>query len=307
MGKVYDIGPGLEHEGTVESDVFDAGMFSQWGRLSFKGAADGGRIAIETRSGNLDRPQKNWSAWSGAITSEDGARMTSPAARFLQWKATLSVDSADKPAGSPKLESVEVAYLSRNVAPHVLEVEITPPNYKFPAPATAGNAGNAPPPLNLPPLGKRKPAPSAPAPESNSTPSLQYAKGAIGARWTAADDNGDTLIYTVEIRGVNETTWKLLKDKVKEKYMSWDSTSFPDGEYKLRVTASDLPSNTKEDALTGQLESEVFVIDNTPPRITALAATRGQQSDRCALARRRRAEHHHQGGVLGGWRRVDGG
>ena len=63
---------------------------------------------------------------------------------------------------------------------------------------------------------------------------MQYAKGAIGARWVASDDNGDTLIYTVEIRGVNETAWKLLKDKVKEKYISWDSTAFPDGEYRLR-------------------------------------------------------------------------
>jgi sugar lactone lactonase YvrE len=276
VGKVYVIGPGLEREGSVESDVFDAGMFSQWGRLSFKGAADGGRIAIETRSGNLDRPQKDWSAWSTAITSEEGARMTSPAARFLQWRATLSVDSADKPAGSPKLDEVEAAYLSRNVAPHVLEIEITPPNYKFPAPAMAGTTGNAPPPLNLPPPGKHKAAPSAPSPESTSTPSLQYSKGSIGARWTAADDNGDTLIYTVEIRGVNETVWKLLKDKVKEKYISWDSTAFPDGEYKLRVTASDLASNTKEDALTGQMESDAFVIDNTPPRISGLAATRGQ-------------------------------
>jgi hypothetical protein len=78
----------------------------------------------------------------------------------------------------------------------------------------------------------------------------------------------------VEIRGVNETAWKLLKDKVKEKYISWDSTAFPDGEYRLRITTSDLPSNTKEDALTGQLESEVLVIDNTPPRVTGLTAAR---------------------------------
>jgi hypothetical protein len=103
---------------------------------------------------------------------------------------------------------------------------------------------------------------------------MQYSKGAIGARWVAGDDNNDTLIYTVEIRGVSETSWKLLKDKLKEKYISWDSTAFPDGEYRLRVTASDLPSNTKEDALTGQLESEVFVIDNTPPRITGLGGAR---------------------------------
>ena len=40
------------------------------------------------------------------------------------------------------------------------------------------------------------------------------------------------LIYTVEIRGVHETNWKLLKDKLREKYWSWDSTAFPDGEYR---------------------------------------------------------------------------
>jgi hypothetical protein len=103
---------------------------------------------------------------------------------------------------------------------------------------------------------------------------MQYSKGATGARWAAADDNGDTLLYTIEVRGVHESTWKLLKDKVKEKYISWDSTAFPDGEYKIRVTASDLPSNTREDALTGQLESDVVVIDNTPPHITGLSGTR---------------------------------
>ena len=32
-GKVYEIGPGLEHEGSIESDVFDSGMYSLWGRL----------------------------------------------------------------------------------------------------------------------------------------------------------------------------------------------------------------------------------------------------------------------------------
>ena len=43
---------------------------------------------------------------------------------------------------------------------------------------------------------------------------------------------------------------------MKEKYLSWDSTAFPDGEYRLRITASDLPGNPPEEALTAQLESE---------------------------------------------------
>ena len=274
VGKVFELGPGFEHQGTIESETFDAGNFSHWGRLSFKGDTKSGRIAIETRSGNLDRPQQNWSPWSGAITSEDGARVTSPPARFLQWRATLSEDAAGKPPDSPQLDDVEVAYLPRNVAPRVAEIELTPPNYKFPTPSA--NISSAPSQtLSLMPMGKHGSSLAVPQIDATtSTPTMQYAKGAVGARWTAIDDNGDALIYTVEILGLHESTWKLLKDKVREKYISWDSTAFPDGEYKLRVIASDLPSNTKEDALTGQLESDVLVIDNTPPRITNVSGAR---------------------------------
>ncbi|MBV9746501.1 MAG: hypothetical protein JO099_22315, partial [Acidobacteriia bacterium] len=78
----------------------------------------------------------------------------------------------------------------------------------------------------------------------------------------------------VEIRGINEMQWKPLKDKVTEKYYAWDSTAFPDGQYRLRVTASDAPSNPPGEALTASLESEPFLIDNTPPKITGLSAMR---------------------------------
>ena len=81
------------------------------------------------------------------------------------------------------------------------------------------------------------------------------------------------LVYTVEIRGVNETGWKLLKDKVREKYFSWDSTAFPDGEYLIRINASDSPGNPPGEALSTVLVSDPFLIDNTPPQILNLAGT----------------------------------
>ncbi|MGD0049978.1 MAG: hypothetical protein ABSE42_23535 [Bryobacteraceae bacterium] len=273
VGKLYEIGPGLEREGTLESDVFDAALFSQWGRLSFEARLDGGQVALATRSGNLDQPQKNWSPWSAAIADHKGAPVASPAARFLQWKATLTVNAEGR---SPQLQSVDVAYLSKNLAPRVEQIEITPANYKFPAPVTLMPTGSQPQSLTLPPLGKR----TAPAltltldSPATSTPALQWAKGWIGARWVASDPNGDSMTYTVEIRGEAETEWKPLKQKLAEKYFSWDSTAFPDGDYRVRITASDAPSNPPADSLTGQLVSESFTIDNTPPRISGLNATR---------------------------------
>jgi hypothetical protein len=275
-GKVYEIGPEVEHEGSIESDVFDSGMYSLWGRLSFEAHLNGGQIAVTTRSGNLDQPQKNWSAWSASIASPKGGRVTSPAARFVQWKATLTADSAGH---SPELESVDVAYLPKNVEPRVDGIEITPANYRFPPPVLNLSSVPSGPSqsLTLQPLGRRSAPlfpPLPPSENTTSTPAMQFAKGYLGARWLASDPNGDTLLYTVEIRGENESEWKPLKDKLTEKYISWDSTAFPDGDYRLRITASDAPGNPPAEALTAQLVSSPFTIDNTPPKITGLTATR---------------------------------
>jgi sugar lactone lactonase YvrE len=278
-GKVYEIGPELEHEGSIESDVFDAAMYTLWGRLTFEARLNGGQVTVVTRSGNLDQPQKNWSPWSAAITAATGARVASPAARFVQWRATLTAAGTGAGSGqSPELESVDVAYLPKNVEPRVDQIEITPANYKFPAPSSSPLLAIVAPSqtMSLPPLGRPSTVtvPPTPAENTTTTPSMQLAKGYLGARWLATDPNGDNMVYRVEIRGAGETEWKLLKDKVAEKYLSWDTTAFPDGEYRLRVTASDAPSNPPAGALTGQMESDRFWIDNTPPKISALAATR---------------------------------
>lgn len=273
IGKVYEISPEPESQGTLESDVFDAGLFTRWGRLTFDAALNGGKISIQTRSGNLDQPQKNWSPWSAPIADPKGDRIGSPSARFVQWKATLTATAAK----SPELNSVDVAYLPKNVEPHVDRIEITPVNYRFPAQLSVTQVQT----MSLPPLVPQNPRSESAAATSSSdttaatlTPAMQFAKGFIGARWMAADPNNDSLIYTVEIRGANEKEWKLLKEKITEKYYSWDATAFPDGEYRIRVIASDSPSNPPGEALTGRLESEPFIIDNTPPRITGLTAAR---------------------------------
>jgi sugar lactone lactonase YvrE len=271
IGKLFSVGPGMEASGTYESEVLDAGAFSYWGRITSQPA--GGGVSFETRSGNLDRPQQNWSPWEKLSSG----RIVSPAARFLEYKATLT--------GAAEIAEVETAYQMKNVAPVIQELEITRENYKFPAPAAASSsnalsasfnspAGNSPASLNLPPIGRRSSSSAAAsAAGSASTPSMSWAKGFIGARWLASDDNGDALISPAEIRGVNETAWKPLRDKIQENYMSWDATAFPDGKYVLRITASDSPSNPPDQALSSSRESDPFLIDNTPPVITGLSGT----------------------------------
>ncbi|HEV2201376.1 MAG TPA: WD40 repeat domain-containing protein [Bryobacteraceae bacterium] len=264
IGEVFSIGPENEASGTLESDVFDASGFSDWGRLTSLTKGQG-NVTFETRSGNVSRAQKDWSPWMRL----SGDRIASPAARFLQYRATVT--------GAAELYDVSTAYETRNIAPVVEEIEITPPNYKFPAPSGAPAASTT---LNLPALGKKPPPATASSGDAGSTPALTFAKGQIGARWLATDDNGDTLAFKLEIRGDSETAWKLLKDGIRERYFSWDSTAFPDGKYYLRVTASDAPSNAPEQALSASRESDRFLIDNSAPEITGLTgAVNGARID----------------------------
>ncbi len=266
VGKVHEIGDALEKQGTFESQVYDVSNFAQWGRLHSKQVSGGGTIEFETRSGNLDRPAQMWSAWAPLANG----RVTSPAARFLQWRAVLK-HGASVDGDGPALSQVDVAYLPKNLAPRVDVVEPTAANYRFPAPATA-IAGIATT-MTLPPIGKPSATPASPLIDTTTSPALTYARGMIGVRWSAVDDNGDALEYTVEIKGENEQTWKLLKDKVRERYYSYDATAFADGRYQIRVTATDQPDNATGLGLKASQVSPYFLIDNTSPAIRSLTGS----------------------------------
>ncbi|HEU0119595.1 MAG TPA: hypothetical protein VFQ91_03650 [Bryobacteraceae bacterium] len=255
IGKLFQIGPGMEKDGVLESEVLDASWFAEWGRLSHKTT---GTVNFETRSGNLDRPQKNWSLWAPG-----NGRIASPSGRFLQYRATLSSPDAS-------ITGTDIAYLARNVAPRIERIEITSPNYRFPVQTLSITPSSS---LTLGGMTTRPSSGSSVPSADPGAVTLTYAKGVQGARWMASDANGDNVQYDVEIRGKNESAWKPLKKRLTIRQFSWDSSAFPDGEYLLRVTASDASSNPPGKGLTDSLESEPFLIDNTPPVIRNLAAS----------------------------------
>src|SRR5258708_3220042 len=88
----------------------------------------------------------------------------------------------------------------------------------------------------------------------------------------AEDGIRDDLRYEVYFRGETEREWKLLKDKLEQKFYSWDTTTLPDGDFYLKIVASDAPSNPPALALKAERESERFEVDNTPPAIEHLEA-----------------------------------
>jgi hypothetical protein len=107
-----------------------------------------------------------------------------------------------------------------------------------------------------------------------------YQKGLQTFVWKADDGNDDRLQYDVMYRREGETAWKPLRRGLWDPIVVWDTTSVPDGTYLVKVVATDAPSNSPDAALTGEMESVTFDVDNTPPAIDvpASGATRGAVS-----------------------------
>ena len=114
-GQDLPLGAAPDAEGTYESDVFDAHIFSRWGRAEVRGS---GAFDLYARSGNVDNPDRNWSPWKKVDLATD-AELDVPPARFIQWKAVLH---PGKP--NPSISSVHVNYLPKNVAPVIDDVVV---------------------------------------------------------------------------------------------------------------------------------------------------------------------------------------
>ncbi len=121
-GKLYVLQDRYAEKGTVISDVLDARIISKWGTLSWKAHTPAGtRVTVAVRSGNVAEPDDTWSDWSAEQTEPETARVTTPPARFLQYRVTMATDN---PHVTPAVKSVAVRYMTTNQPPEVTGIEV---------------------------------------------------------------------------------------------------------------------------------------------------------------------------------------
>ncbi len=287
-GKIFTMGPGLQPNGSFESDAFDAGIFSHWGRVTWWGdGAANGKVELYLRCGNTSDPDKNWGAWSGPYKNPAGENTTCPGSRFAQWKAVFPDASAQSPTD---ISWVSVAYLPKNVAPVIDDIAVQDPGIRVAGYPMQQSAAMTPVNLRLPTVQGESPSEPPMNAEAHGaslrvqTPLQGYRdKGWQSVIWSAHDKNDDDLIYTLYYRAEGEDEWHILKDKLTDNYYSWNTASMPDGAYYLKVRASDSPSNPPRDALWAERVSDRFVVANTPPHIENLRAGSGLLNTRASF------------------------
>lgn len=243
VAKLFRLGSGAAQEGSYESPVKDTKFVSHWGDLSWRSQLPAGSsLELYTRAGNSEEPDATWSDWAGPYSNADGSQVTSPSARYIQWKAVFK----GKGGATPRLDDVTLAYLNENLPPEIHSLDVNSNGGPLPSGVpniSVGNSGNS--------YGG-----SAPQSEHKTT-----------IAWQADDPNGDRLTYSLYLRASDESDWHIVKDRLHENNYTLDGEAMPDGEYVARVVASDEESNPPGQARRAELVSSPFWIVNTPPRV----------------------------------------
>ena len=248
VGGIESMSRGYAAEGTLISPVLDASQISRFGKIHLHGSLPATTsLTLATRSGNVQEPSKaGWSKWSDEMPAVEYVQVTSPTARFMQYRLTLT--STD-PKATPLVNEVDIAYQTPNVAPVIKSVKIG----ANPATPIASPIPAAP---SLAALMAASATPTPPNADANRIQTIA---------WEAEDANGDTMQYSLYFRTGIKAPWILLKEKLTDTHFDWDTRTVADGRYEVKVIASDATSNPPGQGKVGTRVSNPFVIDNTAP------------------------------------------
>ena len=248
VGGIESMSRGYAAEGTLISPVLDASQISRFGKIHLHGSLPATTsLTLATRSGNVQEPSKaGWSKWSDEMPAVEYVQVTSPTARFMQYRLTLT--STD-PKATPLVNEVDIAYQTPNVAPVIKSVKIG----VNPATPIASSPPAAP---SLAALMAASVTPTPPNADANRIQTIA---------WEAEDANGDTMQYSLYFRTGIKAPWILLKEKLTDTHFDWDTRTVADGRYEVKVIASDATSNPPGQGKVGTRVSNPFVIDNTAP------------------------------------------
>ena len=216
------------------SKVLDAGLRATFGKLTWR---SDGSLELSTRTGNTATPDTTWSAWSNGMAA--AGDVSSPPARYVQLRARWSRDA------NAVLREVSLSFVTDNARAVVTSIEAS-------SKAQRGSAKGG-----LVASGGEAPKPSS----------------TVKVTWKVDNPDQDELRYRLFFRQEGQNTWRsTLKpgEKLTKTEYDWDTTTLPEGLYRLMVEATDEAANPPDRVTKHSLESATVLVDNTPPVFKSL-------------------------------------
>jgi hypothetical protein len=237
-GAIY-CSAGLAKKATYTSKVLDAAAPSRFGRLVWWGE---GALNVESRSGNTSEPGKGWSEWQRPKEIQKGGggsahgEVVSPPGRYFQYRVRFK-------SRNELLRHTALYYLPQNRPTRVTEITVAPEEESRKSLTTMKTGATKP----------RSPV--------------------VKVSWKVENEDGDETVYSLAVRRQDEVAWRpiVTGDKpLTSTEFAWNTETFPDGYYRLRVVASDARANTHDRAREHQMITPLFLIDNEKPVVSGL-------------------------------------
>lgn len=242
---------GIAKKAVYRSEVHDTKVPSRFGKLVWHAS---GSVKLETRSGNTAEPGVGWSAFkaptrikSGGGTSRS-ARIASPNGRYIQFRVSFTGENS-------VMRRAKVYFLPHNRPTKITEVTVKP---------------------------------------SGSSTGVTLASGAADPRsplvklsWKVENPDDDKTRYQLEIRREGDALWQPIATEKKVltlRTYTWNTETFPDGYYRLRVTAIDDRSNSADRARESHKTTALFLVDNQKPVVDGLSVAYPKAAARAADA-----------------------
>ena len=271
-GSLYSLGPARAPSGEFTSAPLDTGTISSWGRLEWEASIpDGARVEVRTRSGASPTPDASWSGWSEPCAAP-ACPIASPPGRYFQWRARLTGGGRDG-ADTPILREGGLSSLPRNRAPRLGPV-VVPPAGRTPGGIDAPRRPDG----NDPADGTRAAATNGTPDPARAALTLESPALAPARRRTvvsAEDPDGDPLSWTASARPAGGGPAVTVSCDGESPVLSCDDAPLAEGRWVLTLRAVDDRANAPGTELSAESESDVFVVDRTPPVLTKEGARGG--------------------------------
>jgi hypothetical protein len=216
------------------SKVLDAGLRATYGRLNWRST---GALELSIRSGNTATPDTTWNAWSAPLGAPGLPKMDP--ARYTQIRARWSRD----PQAS--LRDVHLYFVTDNARAIITSIE-----------ASQRGSGRT--------LKQGVQASGGEAPHASSS---------VKISWKVDNPDQDEMRYRLFYRLDSETEWRpMLKasEKLTSADYSWDTSTLPEGTYRIMVEGTDELANPPDRVTKHSLISPIVLVDNTPPVFKSL-------------------------------------
>jgi hypothetical protein len=273
---LFRVTAATERAGTYTSPALDADQVSRFGSFSWRGDVPAqGAVRFSFRSGVSAEPDRTWSAWTEPREGTEIPLGDLPRGRFVQFRAELRAGDG----ASPRIYETELSYRQENLSPKIAVLSALEPGQIL-VPANFNPSNQVYEPAHPNREGIFTSLTAAEDDDGGGRSKVLWKLGYQTLRWTAADPNNDDLVYDLSFRSDGrEAGWLKVADELKDDHYSFDALSLPDGIYRFRLRASDLPSNDPESALVAERVSDPVVIDHAPPKLAKVEKVEKDKGD----------------------------